>query len=302
VKYELILIRYGEIALKGKETRRRFENVLITNIKNALESKNLSFKIKKEWGRIYVYTNQINKSINVLKKVFGIISISPAIQTSSNLDSISKLAISLSKTKLKKKISFAIRASRIGQHNFSSQDVAIKIGNDVVKSTEASVNLTKPDLELFIEIRNDTSFLFTERISCVRGMPLGTQGNVLALIDNKKSILAAWYLMRRGCKTIFLKNKKFNDKILKSFNEKWLINLEISTSSRDDFFDEIKRLVNEKKCNAIVTGYTLYNNNKQKLFEINQLKEQVNLPILYPLIAMGENEIDNKSKEIGLKL
>jgi thiamine biosynthesis protein ThiI len=302
VNYELVLIRYGEIALKGKQTRRRFEDVLLSNIKNVLESKNLKFNIKKEWGRLYVYTDQINESLNVLTKIFGITSISPALQTSSNLKSISKLAIDISKKKLNMEKSFAIRTTRTGQHNFSSQDVAIKIGNDVVKETNAGVNLEYPDFELFIEIRNDNTFIFTEKIRCVGGMPLGTQGNVLTLIDNPGSILAAWYLMRRGCKTIFLNTKKLNEKFLKSFIEKWFVKSEIFTSYEVDPIDEINRIVDEKKCNAIVTGHSLYDNKKKTLFEIKSLKEKINLPILHPLIAMSEDDIQKKSKEIGLSI
>jgi thiamine biosynthesis protein ThiI len=302
VKYELVLIRYGEIALKGKQTRRRFEDILLSNIKYVLESKNLKFNIKKERGRLYVYTDQINESLNVLMKIFGITSISPALQTSSNLKSISKLAIDISKKKLNIEKSFAIRTTRTGQHNFSSQDVAIKIGNDVVKETNAGVNLAYPDFELFIEIRNDNSFIFTDKIRCVGGMPLGTQGNVLTLIDNPGSILAAWYLMRRGCKTIFLNTKKLNEKILKSFIEKWFVKSEIFSSSEVDLIDEINRIVDEKKCNAIVTGHSLYDNKKKTLFEIKSLKEKINLPILHPLIAMSEDDIQKKSKEIGLSI
>ena len=78
MNYELIIIRYGEIALKGKETRKYFENCLISNIKTVLILKNISAIIKKERGRIYLYTDYIKESIDVLKRIFGIISISPA--------------------------------------------------------------------------------------------------------------------------------------------------------------------------------------------------------------------------------
>lgn len=301
MKFELILIRYGEIALKGKETRRRFENILLTNIKNAFESRNLSFKIRKEWGRIYVYTDQIKQCINVLKKIFGITSISHSLKTISDLDSLSLLAADISKNELTQKNSFAVRASRTGQHEFTSQDAAIKIGDTVVKATKASVDLTNPDLELFVEIRNNNSYFFTEKIRCVGGMPLGSQGTVLALVDKPESVLAVWYIMRRGCKIVFLSSKKSNEKILKSFIKKWFGKSEIFTiSSENDLNDEINKIVDEKKCNAIVTGHSLFYNDKKALFEIKRLKEQVNLPILHPLIIMSEDEIIKKSKEIGL--
>ena len=100
MKNELIIVRYGEIGLKAKETRKRFENTLIKNIKNALQTKQISFKTSREQGRIYVYTDQIDESINVLKKIFGIVSVSPALKTYSNLNDISKHAVSISNEKI----------------------------------------------------------------------------------------------------------------------------------------------------------------------------------------------------------
>ena len=102
MKYELVIVRYGEIALKGKEVRKRFEDALVSNIKNALIEKNLVNKITKERGRIYVYTTQIEKCIDVLQRVFGITSISPAYQTISDMNSMSKLAVDISKEGLNK--------------------------------------------------------------------------------------------------------------------------------------------------------------------------------------------------------
>ena len=298
VNYELIIVRYGEIALKGKETRKRFENTLISNIKNALDKANLPNKITKEWGRIYVYTAQISKCIEVLQKIFGVYSVSPACQTSSDMNAVSKLSLEIAKEKLNKKKSFAIRTTRIGKHDYSSQDVSIKIGNDIVKSTNAKVDLTKPDFELSIEIRNDKAFLFTERIQCVGGMPHGTQGTVLALIDEPKSVLAAWYLMKRGCKTVFLNYDESLEETLKSFSDNWFVKPDIFSVNSDNLYETINEMSVKKKANAIVTGHTL----SGSLFDIKELKKHTVFPILNPLISMNETEILNKSKEIGLKL
>jgi len=301
VNYELIIIRYGEIALKGRETRRRFENALVSNIENAFIKEKLSSKIIKEWGRIYVYTAQINKCINILRKIFGITSISPALQTKSDIESISKLAVDISKKVLIKEMSFAIRATRTGKHAFTSQDVAIKIGNEIVKATRASVNLKNPDFELFIEIRNDKAFLFTKKIRCAGGMPYGTQGNVLALINELDSILAAWYLMRRGCKIISVITKEFNKDILNSFLENWFVKSDIYTiDSENNIYEQINRIACERNCDAVVTNHTVFNNSKNMLSEVKQLKKYVNIPILHPLISMNKEEIIKKCKEIGL--
>ena len=301
MNYKLIIVRYGEIALKGKETRRRFEDILVSNIKNAFKMENIPNKISKEWGRIYVFTDKIKESQNILKKIFGIVSISPAFQTISDMNSISKLAIDISKDKIDEKKSFAIRTTRTGNHDFSSQDVSIRVGADIVKKIGAKVDLTNPDFELFIEIRNDKSFLFTEKIGSVGGMPYGTQGNILAIINNDSSILAAWYLMKRGCKIFFLNVKKSNENFLNKFLRNWFIKSEIFNKNTDKkIIENIKRITNENKFDAIVTNHTIFDTSKDVFYDLIQLKESISLPILNPLISMDQDEINKKCMEISL--
>jgi len=302
VKYELIIVRYGEIGLKAKETRKRFEQALVNNIKTVLNKEHISSRIKREWGRIYVYTNQINESLAILQKIFGITSISPAVQTQSDMNFMSKLAVTFSKEVLSKEKSFALRVTRTGDHEFTSQDVAIKIGNDIVKETKAFVNLTKPDFELFIEIRDKNAYIFTEKIRGTGGLPLGTQGKILALIDNPKSILASWYLMRRGCKIIFINTKKSNTEALCSFTSNWYADSDISiVDSGKDIYENLNKIASERKCDAVVTGHSL-GDSQHKLSDIKLFKKHIAFPILCPLIAMDQDEISKKCKEIGVKI
>lgn len=301
VKYELIIVRYGEIALKAKATRRRFENSLVSNIRNALKTRWISFRITREWGRIYVYTNQIDESIGVLQKIFGIISISPAIQTQSNMGSISSLAVNISKKVLTEEKTFAIRVTRTGEHKYTSQDIAVKIGNDVVKVTKAGVNLTKPDFELFIEIRDKNAYLFTEKICCVGGFPLRTQGKVLVFVDCIESILAAWYIMRRGCKSIFLNADMSVSDVLSTFIDQWYADQDVvMVDTKKPIYRCINDVASMRECITLVTGHSLYNVSHNVLSDLRLLNEQVNIPVLHPLIAMEKKEIHNKCREIGL--
>ncbi len=303
MKHELILVRYGEIALKGKETRKRFENILVSNIKIALNQKNIINKISKEWGRIYIYTNKIKEAINVLKKIFGIISISPSIETISDINSISHKAVNISKENLDEKKSFALRITRTGEQKFKSQDAAVKIGNDIVNATKASVDLTNPDFELFIEIRNDKAFLFIEKIKGFGGMPIGSQGNILAFIDTPYAILASWYLMHRGCKPIFLSINEFHKDVLERFMNYWFIkSIIITGNSKDNLYKQINKTAAKYKCDAIVSGHTIFDNSENIIFSIKQLKKQTNLPVLHPLISMDYEEINRKCKDIGLSI
>lgn len=304
MKYELIIVRYGEIALKGKATRKHFEKALIKNIKNTLNKSHILNKIKKEWGRIYVYTNQINESIGILQKIFGITTISPAFQTQSDMASMTKLSIRISKEKLTGEKSFALRVTRTGEHRFTSQDAAVKIGNEIVKATKAKVDLTKPDFELFIEIRDENAYMFTEKIRGTGGLPLGTQGKVLALITTPESILAAWHLMRRGCTVVFGTTKKTDNKLLNSFISNWNVPIDIVPveAHGKNLYKKLNEIAVERNCDAIVTGHTLYENSYNTLSDVKLLKKYIEYPVLYPLISMEKNEINQKCKEIGIQL
>ena len=277
MEYELIIVRYGEIALKGKTTRRHFENRLVSNIKNALNGEQITYRIKKEWGRIYVYTNQINKSMDVLQKIFGIVSMSPAVQTQSNMDSMSNLAVSISKDALTEEKTFAIRATRTGNHKYTSQDVAVELGNDLVKATKASVDLTKPDFKLFIEVRDESAYIFTEKIRGTGGLPLGTQGKLLALIDHSDSILAAWYLMRRGCTIIFVNINKSSTITLNSFITNWYAESDVIMidPKQSSLYENLNKTASERNCDAVVTGHTICESSQNELYDIKLDRKSV---------------------------
>ena len=303
MKFEIILVRYGEIALKGKEVRRRFENNLINNIKNALEVKDIENKISREYGRIYIHTKEINKSVNVLKKIFGIVSISPSIKTKCDINSISRESKNFVKNILKKEDSFALRVKRTGKHDYSSQDIAIKVGEEIVNLTDSDVNLTKPDFELFIEIRDENAFIFSEKIKCAGGMPIGSQGKIISLVDSFESILATWYLMKRGCMPIFLIDKKFDENHLKSFQENWFFNSKIiKVDIKSNIFSDINRISQIENCKALVTSHSFSIEFNDLIEKIRTIKENVDIPVLSPLISIGKEEIRKKSKEIGLRI
>ena len=303
MKFELILIRYGEIALKSKYIRNRFESILVNNIKVSLDIEKIKYKIIKEWGRIYLYTNSINRSKLVLEKIFGITSFSPSLEINSNIYDITNKSIEFSKKFLDKEKKFALRVSRTGNHNFNSREIAVNVGNEIVKNTQAKVDLTKPDIELFIEIRNKKTYLYTKKIRGVGGMPQGTQGKVLAVIDSLESILASWYLLRRGCKITFLNIDKSNKEKLEKFISEWYLNSKIINLEKKS---DLIKLLNEKQnimiFDAYVIGIILEENISKSISDIYKLKKNVNNLILYPLIALGKNEIINKCKRIGIKI
>ena len=297
----LIIVRYSEIGLKAKFTRKTFEKILEKNIKNILKKENIIFYVTKTRGRLFIHTNEIKKTINILKKIFGIKSISPCFKTDSNIESMKIITIKLTNEKITKNTSFAIKVKREGNHDYTSQDIAIILGDEIVKITDAKVNLSKPDIKLFIEIRQNNAFFFYEKIFGPGGLPLGSQGKVLSIVKSNDNIfLATWYMMRRGCIPIFLTlEKKVMDNI-KNFTNKWCFNAEIIECNKNTFYSTIKKVISEYLCEAIITDHFYSDDYSQILNELKILKNKTNVLLLQPLIAMDDNFIQKKCKEIDL--
>ena len=157
----LLLIRYSELALKSPRVRSRFQNRLISNIENAFIRNNQDCTIDHDWGRIYIYPDDQEKGIEILRHIFGIVSLSPVIETTSDLVAICDTAVEYSKPLLIKGGTFAIKARRTGEHKFTSLDVANKVGAAVLEANRANgvtVNLSAPDVKIFVEVRNNKVF------------------------------------------------------------------------------------------------------------------------------------------------
>lgn len=135
-------------------------------------------------------------------------------------------------------------------------------------------------------------------------MPLGTQGKVLALVNSPKSLLAAWYLMRRGCEAVFVNIDTKHNKSIRSFARNWyvqedVINVDVHGKN---LYQKLNKIASEKDCNAIVTSHSLYDAKSKFLTDTKLLKQYTELPVLHPLIIMDQKTVTEKCKEIGLKV
>ncbi len=196
----MILIRYGELGLKGK-LRRKFENTLISNIRRVTCKEGIKGCVKREWGRLYFTVSAGSEDFADFERlvakrlscIFGVVSTSPAIVCSSDLDEIAETA-EVFVDDVKRSGSFAVRARRSGSHEYTSMDVARVVGERIRRKSNARVDLKNPDFEVFIEVRNDRAYVFSEVFRGYGGLPVGTQGRVLAADE-----LSAWFALRRGC-------------------------------------------------------------------------------------------------------
>ncbi|MFC1755281.1 THUMP domain-containing protein, partial [Thermoproteota archaeon] len=196
----LVICRYGEIALKG-QNRGMFESMLVGNIERALKAHKLDAKVKRLRGRVFVYSNNIGGLVKCLKKVFGLVSVSPAVECGLDMKKIKKTVLDLLKDKQFE--TFRITTRRPNKKfELNSNEVDVDVGAFIVSELDKTVKLKDQDLDVGIEI-HDAAYIFTEKVDGPGGLPVGMSGNVLCFVEDEKDLLAAWLMMKRGCK-VFL--------------------------------------------------------------------------------------------------
>ncbi|VVB95859.1 tRNA (guanine(6)-N2)-methyltransferase [uncultured archaeon] len=214
--HDAILVRYDELALKSKRVRTRYEQILVKNIKAMLNADGCSYsRISREMGRIFIHSED-TEAVKSAAKVFGVVSASAVFTCKSDLESAGRLCAEVAARILKEGQSFAIRSRRAGNHEFTSRDVAVACGDAVFDSINKNVrvDLDNPDVEIFVEMRQDKAYVFTESVKGVGGLPMGTQGKMVALVSGGiDSPVAAWLMMKRGCEIVplYLNNDPFSD-------------------------------------------------------------------------------------------
>jgi thiamine biosynthesis protein ThiI len=183
--------------------------ILMNNIKNMLKREGISFhkyQLSKDSARIFFFlkNEDVPNAIEVLKNVFGIHSLSPTLRTSSELKNVTKRTIEICEEVLKKGDTFALRVKRSGKHEYSSHDVAVKVGKAILDNyanLNLKVNLSYPKKKIFIEVRDEFAYIFTQIIkSNWGGLPIETNKKILIMdVGRLNDIIAGFLLMRRGC-------------------------------------------------------------------------------------------------------
>lgn len=200
----VFLVRFGEIALKSRYVRRQLRDRLVANIQDLFAAEGVECVTEADEARIYVHADDPARAKSILTRVFGVVSVSPAVETHGDLESLKALALKESAAAgLGEGITFAVRARRVGSHPFTSTDLAKEIGGAIVDAHPGvKVNLGAPQVEIHVEVRENRGFVFHEFWPGPGGLPLGSQGRALALVDEDPGMVAAWMAMKRGCRVV----------------------------------------------------------------------------------------------------
>ncbi|MGX9358166.1 tRNA uracil 4-sulfurtransferase ThiI [Mycoplasma sp. 128] len=186
-----ILLRYGELTLKGKN-RESFIKKLRQNLENIMEG-----EVVCKFDRGYLEYSQ--KNIENLAYIFGLSSYSVITITANDFESIQQAI--LEELKDKNFETFKVDTKRSNKnYPLTSSEVSQKIGGFVLKNTEnKKVAMYNPDLTIFLELRGDNCYVFSNWHQTRGGMPVGITGKTLHLISGGiDSPVAANLLQKRG--------------------------------------------------------------------------------------------------------
>lgn len=280
-----LLVRYGEIGLKSESVRRRFEQQLIKDIKQRHVLANTQCIVTQMRGRLFVDSDDWKKTCEILSRTFGVVSFSPVMAAPSDLGSLIKASVEYAEPLMFDGASFAVRARRSGNHPYTSQKVAEGVGEAVLKAyggKGVKVSLDEPDIEIHVEVREKTAYMFSLILPGPGGMPLGTQGKILSMIETERGLASTWLMMKRGCSVLVM--AKNEDDLVPLHN--WYPNLRSIPTEGD-----VLAAAEANQCMGVAVPYTL-----GELAKTKPLKG--NLPVFYPLIGMNEEDTKGLIKRI----
>ena len=326
-----ILVRYGEIGVKSPVVRKRFEKKLISNIKKLIEC-----KITINQGRIFLFPEDHEKAVRSLKKIFGVVSFSPTVSTDTDYGSIKSTVQDYIKELMDKgefdpEKPFAVKCRRVGTHNFSSREMAGFCGAAVIELTNAPVDLSNPEFKLFVEVRENKTYIFHQKIAGPGGLPIGTQGRMIALVSGGiDSPVATYLMMKRGCDITILNFNNYpytsgsNEKIIKIYQKLKEYasgsELKLYQVNYGDFLKKCteeapprmtcvlcksgmyqiaEKIAKTEKALAIIDGSSVGQVASQTLPNILATRYSTSMPVLSPLIGLDKTEISEIAEKIG---
>lgn len=330
LKYDLLLVRYGELTLK-KKNRKMFIGKLVSQIERALEGLDIVIRANRDRMYIDLENEDAYEVINRLKHVNGILSMSPIIRLEKTDEAMKENALLLEST-FKEDDTFKVEVKRIDKaYHLKTHEIQQLIGGYVVKETNRSVNIKHPDHTIMIEIRYDGIYMYSEVYDGVGGLPLGTGGKtVLMLSGGIDSPVAGFEIMRRGVEIEAIhffsppytseqsleKVKTLVDIMADKTGVDIKMHIVPFTNIQTTIYDKIpdgysmtttrrimliiaERLARKIGAEAVVNGENIGQVASQTLTSMNTINAVTNFPVLRPLLTYEKNEIIQKAVNYG---
>ena len=325
--YKAFLIKYAEIAIKGKN-RYIFEDALVQQIKHQLRNVEGTFKVVKEMGRIFVYPQDefdYEEAVEALKRVFGIYGICPAVVLEDQgFQQLSKdVADYVKKVYGEKALTFKVNTRRNKKsYPMQSMEVSSELGGVILDACpNMKVDVHNPQVTVNVEIRNKI-YLYSENIPGPGGMPLGTNGSAMLLLSGgidspvagymiakrgvtidavyfhappytseraKQKVIDLAKLVSRYAGPIRLHIVNFTDIQLYIYDK--CPHEEITIIMRRYMMKIAEEFAKKDQCLALVTGESIGQVASQTIHSLAATNEVCTMPVFRPLIGFDKQEI-----------
>lgn len=334
---KILIVRCGEVALKGMN-KPYFERMLAERIHKRLKAAGYGkASVKRHEGLIFIRFDREWETMQLageISKVFGVASISPAVESESKMEAIGKEAVKFMERLCEERCvrTFKVEAKRADkQFPIKSPDIARQIGGYVLKGLKVlKVDVHNPDVRLFVDVRHDKSYIYSDKISGFGGLPLGTNGKGLVLLSGGiDSPVAAWMMAKRGMMieaihfhsypyTSPRAQEKVEDlaKIVASYCGSFkmhVINIlpiqeqivkncpeaETTIHVRRFMMRIAEKIAERNSAMMLITGENLGQVASQTAEALVVTDNCVKMPVMRPLIAMDKIDIIAKAQEIG---
>ncbi len=323
---ETFVVHYSEIALKGKN-RPEFVKMLRRNIGKALTG--FEPVIESRQGRFFLtFAGDKGEAERRLSAVFGVAWFAEATVVEADYAKIREAVLESARSSPGQ--SFKIDPRRADKSfPMNSMELARALGSDVAEVTGKDVDLSKPDVQVHVDVLKDRALVYSRKVKGSGGLPVGTAGRVMHLFSGGiDSPPAAWLMMKRGCRPVYLHfylaptpegplNSKVTAEVkvlsawggkctlvLVPFAEYQLATAEAPNDLEPSLFRRFMRMTAETLApffgaSGISTGDSLSQAASQTLWNLAAFDQGSTLPVLRPLLTYDKEEIITLAKKIG---
>ncbi len=330
--YDQILVRFGDLTLKGKN-QKVFLKALYKLVDKKMEGLNVT--IDHQFDRIFIHleNEDVNKVIERLNLVSGISSYSLVVKCSNDIEEIKTKSLELMQDVVKEETTFKCNTKRANKNYPLTSVEVTKIVSGYVLSHDKNlkVDVHNPKVELNIELRGDSCYLFNTYIKALGGYPVGIAGKgMLMLSGGIDSPVAGFLAMKQGVEiecihfestpltsiesaqkvvdlvkkmAKYAPNNKINVHMVpfKEIHVALLENIPESyniTIMRRMMYRIATKLAIKKGCLCIINGESVGQVASQTLQSMNTINSVTNYPILRPLCTYDKTDIIKISRDI----
>jgi len=329
-----VLIRFGDLMLKGKN-RHTFISLTTNLIKQNI--KDLNLPMLKTHDRIYLKLQDISQEVikERLLRVSGLNSFSFVKVTNHDINNIVDICVELVNEEIKEEVTFKIETKRAyKQYPLTSLEFTKEVAPLILKriKPKLTIDVKNPKETLYIEIREEATYIYLKKIKGIGGFPVGVGGKASLLLSGGiDSPVSAYLAMKQGLylegihfestpmtsiesvqKVIDISKKlalytpkheflvlmvpfmKIHKEILTNIPDSYTI-----TIMRRAMFKIAEKISNERGALAVVTGESVGQVASQTLESIRAITDVVRIPILRPLLTYDKQDIIDISRNIG---